>query len=190
MARFTDERVQAIVAGRRSVGRVAFPGQTDVEVGVRLLTERDIDLARFEAQMYLERQAKKLRLDMVDLVRTDPESLDREHQRQVILAAFVDPDSPAERPRSFFDDIEQVRSLDSVLTQRLWELYVEWQDTVNPRYSLTEEEVTALLDALKDEPVAKVLLGTFERETLQSLVRFLGSQLSTALNGSASTLPG
>lgn len=181
--RFGDTEVQGIIQGRRVIGRSAFPGSQDIEVGVQLLSERQIDLARFEAQMYLERQAKKVQLSLLTFVQIDPESLDREHQRQVILNAFVDANSdaalPPEKRPLFFDNIDQVRSLDSVLTQQLWEIYVDWQDVVNPRLTMTEEEVGELVASLKDEPMAKLILAPIERDTLQSLVRSLAAQLRT-----------
>ncbi|GAF72263.1 unnamed protein product [marine sediment metagenome] len=177
--RFDDEQVQGILQARRVIGRSAFPGKEGLEIGVRLLSERDIDLSRFEAQMYLERQAKKVQLTLIDFVQVDPESLDREHQRQVIMHAFCDPESPQEKPILFFDNIEQVRSLDSVLCQQLWEIYVDWQDVVNPRLTMTGDEVDELVAALKDEQMAKLILAPLERETLQSLVRSLVAQLQT-----------
>lgn len=177
--RFDDAAIQGILAGRRVIGRAAFPGKHDLTIGVRLLSEREIDLSRFAAQMYLERQAKKVQLSLIDFVRVDPESLDREHQREVLLHAFCDPDSPDEKPIPFFDNIEQVRSLDSVLCQQLWEVYVDWQDTINPRISLSEEEVAALVAALKEEQTASLVLAPFDRETLCSLLRSMASLRST-----------
>lgn len=179
--RFEDPKVQAIIHGRRAIGRSQFPGTSDVEIGVQLLSERQIDLARFEAQMYLEAQAKKVQLPLLTFVQIDPESLDREHQRQVILGAFIDADSepelpPDKRPQ-FFRNIEQVRSLDSVLTQQLWEIYVDWQDVVNPRISMTEEEVGELVTSLKDTQTCKIILAPLERETLTGLVRSLVARL-------------
>jgi len=185
--RFDDAAIQGILQARRAIGRVPFPNAPDTILGVRLLSERDIDLARFEAQMYLEAQAKKVQLKLLEFVRIDPESLDREHQRQVLLRAFVDPDSPVEKPTPFFADIAQVRSMDSVLTQRLWEAYVEWQEIVNPRLTLTAEEQDDLIDALKDEALAANLMVGFERSTLSSLVRSLAARLRTSLNGNSTT---
>lgn len=176
--RFDDARVQAILKGRRIIGRSSFPGDDSVEIGVRLLTESMIDEARFDAQMYLEGKAKRLRMDMIAFVQIDPESLDREHQRQVIYHAIVDPDSSPDKPKLFFENIAQVRSLDSVLTQQLWEIYTDWQDVVNPRLTMSEEEVAALVEGLKDEQIANLILATYERDTLQRLVRFLASQRS------------
>lgn len=181
--RFDDTTVQGILQGRRVIGRVAFPGSDDIEIGVQLISEREIDLARFEAQTYLDRQAKKVQLALLEFVQIDPESLDREHQRQVILRAFVDVDAPANLPPDkrvpFFPNIEAVRTLDSVMTQALWELYVDWQDTINPRVHLTEEEVSELIASLKEEPTANILLAHFERDTLHRLLRILVTRLQT-----------
>lgn len=189
MATFNDTAIQGILQGRRVVGRAQFPGSPDVEVGIRVLSDRQIDLARFEAQLYLEGQCKKVQLTLAAFVAVDPEALDREQQRQVILHAIVDVDSDHKAPTPFFDNIEQVRSLDSVLVQQLWETYTDWQDTVNPRLSLTEEEVSNLLAALKEPQSAKRTLAHFERETLASLVRFLANPQMTSATGNSTTSP-
>ena len=185
--KFDDVAIQGILQGRRVIGRAAFPGQAGVTIGVRLLSDRDIDLARFEAQIYLEAQCKKVQLTLASFVAVDPESLDREHQRQVLLRAFVDPDTPVERPTMFFSDISQVRSLDSVLVTQLWEIYVDHQDTVNPRLRLTEEGVESLVEGLKEPQSATLILAGFDRPTLVSLVRSLASRLSTSTIGNSST---
>jgi len=185
--RFDDAQIQAIILGRRAIGRSAFPGAADAEIGVQLLSERQIDLSRFEAQMYLEGQAKKLQLSLIDFVQVDPESLDREHQRQVIFRSIVEHDSSVEKPSGFFQSIEQVRSLDSVLCQQLWEIYVDWQDVVNPRLALSEEEVTELAANLKDGLAETAILAPLERSTLTALVRILAAQVPTSPTGKSST---
>jgi len=187
VARFDDAAVQGILQGRRVIGKAKFPGDENLEIGIRVLSDRQVDLARFEAQIYLERQCKKVQLTLSEFVNVDPESLDRETQRQVLLHGIVDVDSKAEAPVPFFESIEQVRSLDSVLVQQLWESYVDWQDTVNPRLRLTEEEVAELAAALKEPPNAKQVLAHFERDTLASLVRFLAGQPPTSPTGKSST---
>ena len=187
--RFDDAAIQNILQGRRAIGRVSFPGDKDITIGVRLLSDRDIDMGRFEAQIYIEQYCKKVQLTPIDFINIDPELLERETKRHIIVRAFVDPDSPAERPTPFFSDIEQVRSLDSVLVAQLWDIYIDWQDVVNPRLSYTEEEVTALGEALKDERLATTVLATFDRDTLQSLVRFMASQLSISRSTKSSTSP-
>lgn len=183
--KFDDVVIQGILLGRRVMGRAPFPGQKDAEVGVKLLTDRETDECRFEAQMYLESQCKKLHLTLVDFVNIDPESLDREHQRQVILRSIRDADSDGVNP--FFDNIEQVRGLESALVAQLWEICVDFGESVNPRLKMTQEEVDELAAALKDERSAPIILALHERDTLHSLVRTMASQHVTSQTGRPST---
>lgn len=189
--RFDDTAIQKIIQGRRVVGRTFFPGTRD-EIGVQLLTEREIDQARFAAQDYLEGRSKSYDMDLERFVRIDPESFDREHQRQIIYAAFVDIDDadlPPEKRAKFFPDVHAVRTLDSVLTQQLWEAYLDYQDAINPRINLTAKEVEELAASLKDGPISEAVLAPFERSTLTSLVRTLAKQRSISPTGKSSTSP-
>ena len=172
--RFDDAAVQGMIQARRAIGTAQFPGQPDVKIGIRLVSERDVDLARFHGHLYLDTQCKKVELRLSDYVGIDPESLDRETQRQVILVAILDLDqSTPDNPVPFFSNIEQVRSLDTVCFQQIWEAYADWQDAVNPKLNLTEEKVKELGDILKAEPDAKVVLAHIAPDTLRGLVRFL-----------------
>lgn len=163
-----------------------FPGTEDTEIGLMLVSDRDVDVAKFDAQMYLERQCKRVQLELRDFIVIDPDSLDRETYRQILLKAVVDPGSTYDNPIPFFDNIDQIRSLDSVLVQQLWDAYCDYQDVVNPRLKLTEKGAEELADALKEPLGAKVVLAHFERETLCSLVRILAAPLATSQNGNSS----
>lgn len=176
MARFSDEDVSKILLGPAAVSRVAFPMAQGIEVGLRCLSDNEIDTARVQAHCYLEGICKRADLGLRSFVDIDPESLNREQQRQIIALAFVDADKP-ERP--FFDDAIQVRRLSSVVVARLWELYLDHQDKVNPYFNLSKEQLKELADALKKGLDATDLLAGFGRDTLCSLVRTLASQLPT-----------
>lgn len=176
MARFSDEDVSKILLGPAAVSRVAFPMAQGIEVGLRCLSDNEIDKARVAAHCYLEGICKRADLGLRSFVDIDPESLNREQQRQIIALAFVDADKP---DRPFFDDAIQVRRLSSVVVARLWELYLDHQDKVNPYFSLSKEQMTELADALKKGLDATDLLAGFGRDTLCSLVRTLASQLPT-----------
>lgn len=190
MADFSDERIQGIIQGRRVIGRFPFPGSEGSHmVGVRLLTESEIDIARFNAQFYIKSRCERVGLSLVDFVNIDPESLDREHQRQVLFAAILSLEGDPDNPPRFFKDDAQVRALDSVLVDQLWREYADWQEASNPMLSLKKEEVDELVEALKKEPTARVLLAHFESGTLRSLVRTLASQLQTSPNGSSPISP-
>ena len=188
MAKFGDEQIQTIVRGRKALGRFPFPGsEGDAMIGVRVLTDNQVDTARYNAQAHIEGRCKRVGLPLVDFINVDPESLDREHMRQVLLFAIVDPESDPQEPEPFFKSDDQVRGLDSVLVQQLWEIYLDWQDAVNPRLKLTEEEVKDLCESLKKEPNAMAILAHIERSTLQSLVRTLAITPKTSPTGKSST---
>lgn len=181
MAKFSDEAVSKILQGRRVVSPVPFPGRpddSDLEVGIRSLSDREIDMCRIEAQVYLQRICKQNDVNIGAFIAIDPDALDREHQRQVLAMACVDVES-GDKQALFFDSAKQVRDLDSVAVARLWEAYQDHQDAVNPRHSLTEAEAKELADALGKEPTATAILAAYERATLCSLVRTLASQLRT-----------
>lgn len=175
MAKFSDEEVAKILQGRRVVSRVPFPGTEDngVEVGIRSLTESEMDTARIEAHDYLRRQCERGRVDFLELHDATPDALDRERMRQILLIACVDP----EDGNPFFVAAKQVRDLDNVTLARLYEAYENHLDAVNPRASLTDDQVRELADILKKEPSASAFLAGFERATLTSLIRTLGNQL-------------
>lgn len=179
MARFSDEGIKTILLGRRAVSRVPFPlapVDSGLEVGIRSLSDREIDQARMDAQGYLEGACKRGDQPMERVVALDRDFLDREHERQIIALSCVDPDDPT---RPFFDHVTQVRELDSVMVRRLWQLYLAHIDTVNPYRTLTDAQVKGLVDALKKEPKSLAILEAFERDTLISLLRTLVSQPPT-----------
>lgn len=176
MARFSDEDVNRILLGPAAISRVAFPMAQGIDVGLRCISDDEIDKARVAAHCYLEGICKRADLGLRSFVDIDPESLNREQQRQIIAIAFVDADQPT---RPFFDDAIQVRRLSSVVVARLWELYLDHQDKVNPYFNLSNEQVKELADALKKEQPGADLLAGFARDTLCSLVRTLASQQST-----------
>lgn len=181
MARFSDEDIRKIIIGDRLVAPAAFPGRESVTVGVRGLSDNEVDEARVAAQGYIEGLCKRADMRFEVFVQVDPESYDREMQRQVIARAFVDIDA---QDRPFFDDAVQVRRLASTTIARLWEIYTGHQDAVNPRRMLSEAQVKELADALGKEPSGTVVLEDLERDTLCSLLRTMASMLQTSPTGS------
>lgn len=176
MATFDDARVQQMLRGTRAVKVVPFPG-AELEVGIRILLDEEIDDARLAAQQYLERRCSKLGLDAQRFIHGDPDALDREFQRQMLQRALVDPESPEDDRRPFFASDSDIRRITSVQVQRLWELYLDWQDAIYPRAALEPEALDELVEALKKEEGQPDVLVHFERDTLVSLVRSLVARL-------------
>lgn len=149
----TDERIAAMLRGRRAVRMVPLPGFGEdselVMVGIRVLTEEEIDAARAEATQYVRSLATKYRLDVREMLSVDAENLDREVQRQLVYRAFVDGSGEGE-PKLFFNGIGRVRQLDSVMQQTLFTMYLDHQNYVNPLRGMDEDDVAGLVEALKN----------------------------------------
>lgn len=168
MASFSDERIAAIVNGRRSVRRIHF-APLACDIGVRPLTDFEIDAARLEASRYVKKNAADLDID--------PEFYDREVRRQMIWRSIVDPDSPAESPAPFFPSDADVRKLDAAMVHLLFAAYLETQEEIVPSSTLTEEEVDALVDALGKGDGPDRLLIAYGPDTLRRCVRSMASRL-------------
>lgn len=184
-----DNRIQAMLRGRRSVRLVPFPGfgadeAGSAEVGVRILTEEEVDEARAEAAQYIGSLAKRYGVDAREFLSLDAETLDREVQRQIVTRAFLQPaaDGDGNRKR-FFPAAQGVRQLDTVLQDALFHLYLDHQNHVNPMHGLTEEDVAEIVEALGKEPEPPALLGLYDVRTLRSLVRILAVRLYSLLTG-------
>lgn len=173
MPTFDDPHVREMLLGRRAVRAYPMPGAPDLKVGIRALPDREIDLARIEAQRY----AKKLGAEL-DL---DPEFLDREIMRQILARACVDPDArQGTEPAAFFATTDDVRALDSVTIAALFRLYQEHQDHVSPLRRLSEKEVAEFVEALKKAPDAGRALSGFEHASLVSLCISMASALRSS----------
>ena len=179
MGTWADIKAAGLLSGRRKIGRFPFPGIEGRECGVRMLSDREVDDARADAATYLDARWKKAGFDVERSVRFDPESLEREHMRQVILRAIVEPDSDPAKPTQLFPSVEVVRDLDSTQIQAFWEIYLDWHDAVDPRTTYTDGEIEELAEALKKEPNEPVLLAHMQPATLRSLLRSMAKRLST-----------
>jgi hypothetical protein len=166
MGGFSDERIASIIAGRKAIRKVAFP-PLSCDIGIRCLTEAEIDGARIEAVRYL----KKLGAD-VDM---DPEIFDREKERQIVWRSIFDADEEKD-PKPFFPADSDVRQIDSVLLRELFTAYLEVQEEISPALSLDEKEVETLIEALGKE--GDQLLTLLAPDTLRSCVRSLVSKVA------------
>ncbi|MEQ8721041.1 MAG: hypothetical protein RID81_07175 [Sandaracinaceae bacterium] len=169
MATFDDERIRAMLRGRRDVRRYPFPGLEGVEVGIRILSDDDLDNARLEAQRY----SRKVKADL----EADPDFIARETERQIVWRSCVDPEDTSAEPRRFFPSDADVRTLDSVTVRTLLDSYMEHQEYVYPWNELDESEVGALVEALGKERTPGVLLAHFAPDTLRRCVRTMARML-------------
>jgi hypothetical protein len=189
---FSDERITAMLLGRRAVRVMPMPGMdegSDVVIGVRILTDEEIDAARCESVQYVNAQAKRYRLDSRDMLSVDGELLDREIERQMVFRAFVDPDKTEGDYKPFFVSPQAVRQVDSVLQRTLFHIYLDHQNYVSPLRALDDEQARELAETLGKGPNATVALGLCDAASLRSLVHTLAVQLGSALQSKSSTSP-
>lgn len=169
MAKWSDESVRAALQGRFAVRRYPFPGspgERGVEVGIKLLTDAELDSVRLQAAEF----AKKNRADLT----IDPEFLDRAIHREVISRAFVDPEHPQE---AFFGSQNDVAELDNLTVRALFELYMLHQQALDPYAFCPPEEVEKLVEALGKSERSVETLSLYDAPTLRSFVLSMASTL-------------
>lgn len=166
MAKFSDESVRTALAGRKVVRVYPLPGVEGVSVGVRMLSDLELDGVRLRAQDYVK--ARKCELVI------DPEFFDRAIQREAIAQAFVDPDKHEE---PFFASPEEVAQLDAQAVRACWELFQRHQISMDPFAHCTREEVDELVELLGKSGDTEALSKLFEPSTLWSFVASMASVL-------------
>jgi hypothetical protein len=166
MGATTFESLKMALHGRMAVRRYPFPGQPDLEVGIKLLTDAESDACRLRAQ----EKTTKLKANVI----LDPEFFDRVIKREVIATAFRQGGADDE---FLFASEEQVRELDQQTVYALYELYAYHQQMVDPYASADEEEVTAIIDQLGKSETAAARLSLFDAQTLRTCVLFMAARL-------------
>lgn len=137
------EALKKRLAAQLEPGDYTFPG-TDVPIKVRLLAEREVDFAKIEAQRF----AKKLNADL----EIDPDFLDREIQRQIVWRSTFEPIAKEGKLVPLFPSDAEVRDLDTVTVESLYQLYIEHQERRSVMRYLTQEQVDKLAAALRSAP--------------------------------------
>lgn len=164
MAKWTDESVRAALGGRFKVHTYPFPGKQEISVGIKLLTDAELDKVRLQAVVYAKGQQADLNFD--------PDFLDRAIHRELISRAFVDPEKPEE---PFFPSQNDVAELDNLTVRSLYELYVTHQQALDPYAFCPPEQIEQLAESLGKSESSVGLLNLYDAPTLRSLL------LSTAL---------
>ena len=192
MTDFSDDRVRDMLRGRRAVKVIPMPGTDEdsgILVGVRILTEEEVDAARLDAVQYVNSLAKRARVDARDMLSVDAELLDREIQRQLVQRSFLNPEKGEGDYKPFFPAPQAVRQLDTTLQQTLFHVYLDHQNYVSPLRGMGEAEVRELAEALGKEPTARARLGLYDAPTLRTLVHILAAQLESSQTSRSSILP-
>jgi hypothetical protein len=185
---FSDERVRAMLRGRREVRVYPLPGAPEdsgFTIGVRVLTGEEIDGARTEAAQYAQNLAKQRALDVHQLQWIDGDPHESEVQRQLVFRACVDAGTGEGKGelKPYFPSVTALRQCDDSFVQMLYQLYLGHQQYVNPYFGLDDEQVKEIVDALKKTPQRRALLGLYDVPTLLSLATFMAAQLATAPTG-------
>lgn len=182
MAKFSDDRVRAILLGSRAPVVYRVPvGDAHIEVAIRVLSDADLDAARIAGQGELREWAKKRGWPDPSIVADiDPGLLARFIERQYLWRACLDPETVGnDEPARFFDSPADLQRLDSTVVTRLGELFLEHQEWANPAIGLSTDEVEELIDALGKSEAPAVFLGAYAPSTVRrfalSLVRRLRS---------------
>lgn len=166
MARWTDDSVRAALQSRFAVLRYPFPGASGIEVGIKLLTDSELDSVRLQAATF----AKGKHADLL----VDPEFFDRAIHRELISRAYVDPDKPGE---PFFGSQNDVAELDNLTVRSLYELYIVHQQSLDPYAFCPPEEVDKLTDALGKSERSAETLSLYDAPTLRSFVLSMALRL-------------
>ena len=170
----TYSDVRKLLKARMQTRTVKLPG-SDLDVGVRLLTEREMDQTRFASFAYLAEEAKRMGVKPAELVEVDPDLLDREKSRQLIMRAFVAPGGGSSQP--FFPSVAAIReTVDAVMVQNLMELYAEHQEVRAAVRKIDDAALESLLPGLASEG-SDVLLSYFDVDTVRRITRALAAKV-------------
>lgn len=175
-------RFRQITQGTRA--RKAFPFQAStssdgepVQVDLRPLTSAE------EVDALAQARAYAVARGLVEPKEGQP-VYDLAVMAFVVLLATLDHDSPADKPAPFFDDVEQVLTLDRDRLSLLYEAQVSWQELCSPRPTkLSPEEYAGLVYALATEEVGDAVspfVARLPRATLVSCARTMARQLLTS----------
>ena len=163
MSGFDDEQFRDMMRGRRAIKPYRFPGSVDMQIGIRVLADGDISLARAEAG----RWCRKHEVDQ----RFDPEFFEQERDRWVVLWSTVDFSTVDEaQPKPFFASIEDVRKLDTMVIDDLCKLYNEHVAWVSPVRDMDNEMLASFIEALKKGPSPEESFSGFAHSTLVRLL--------------------
>lgn len=191
--KFTDERLAAILRGRRAFRVIDFPGappEAGVKIAVRVLTEAELDSCRLQSQVKLRSFCETRKWDPTTVVDIDPGLVSRYSEREIVWSAFYDPETiDKEQPDRFFQTVRDVESLDATSLTRLHEAYNEHQEWAAPLHRMTEEEVQGMIEQLGNAQSAPAELHRCERSTLVRFVISLASRLRSSTSPTSKSSP-
>lgn len=163
MTAHTFDQIADAYRARTFAAREArFPGEA-ATVHVKLLSEREMDLARIDAIAYVKE-------NRVDTVVDRDETLDRETRRQILHEAFVHEHEGRWVP--FISTPSKVRELDALTVDRLFEIYLDHQAAIVDASMPTAEQLDAAINVSLEagEVGQQALAATLDARALRALV--------------------
>src|SRR6185503_3113696 len=125
-----------------------------------------LDGARLRAVDY----CKKRKVDP----RFDPDFLEHAIEREVIALAFVDIENHED---AFFEDADQVATLDKQMVTSLHEVYLMHFQAMDPYWCVSGEEAEELAETLGKSENPEERLSAYDLRTLRAYVISLASML-------------
>ncbi len=187
MPKFSDTRIRAIITRPTEPRIIDYPGHDDVKVAVRCLDDIELDGCRIEAQRRMRDIAKKRGWEPSSFAELDPTLMERFVEREIVLRAFLDPDTiDNDKPEPFFSSEMELARLGSVGVEDLMQAYTEHQEWSNPNLTLDEEQEKELVERLGNEQSAGVYLTGFEPLMLRRLLISLAKRLHDSRSGKSS----
>lgn len=188
MARFTDDRIRAIITQVREPRVVEFPGQPEVKVAVRALADDEYDGCRVEAQRKIWDLSNQRGWDPVKVVDIDPTLMERFVEREVIVRAYFDAETVNQTNLiPFFSSTSELVSCGSVVISDLMKTYTEHQEWVNPTVTLSGDDVKELCQELGKGRAFGLSLAAIEHASLRRLLVSMAKLLSSSASGKSST---
>jgi hypothetical protein len=181
---WSDDRWQAMLKGRRAVRVVPMPGMPEGEdavVGVRILSDDELDDALKQATTFVLHRAKSMGVSAELVMAVDSDVRMRELERCIVAKAFVqpEPDAATGKHAPFFEaGATALRAMDSVLVRQFFEAYSEHQEFVNPS-RFTEADLEALVNDLGKGLGAEAGLLTLSAPSLRTCVLILAARLQS-----------
>lgn len=141
------EQIAVVLAKQFAPKLYPFPypllDGTDTQIAVKLLSDREIDFARIEAQRYCAREK-------IDLS-ADPDFLEREVQRQLVWRCVCEPIPEKESGKyvPLFPSDGDVRDLPSTVVDSLFHLYLEHQDRTGTMRGVGADDVDGFVASVR-----------------------------------------
>jgi hypothetical protein len=173
----TAKEIRKLVRERRAAKATTIPSST-LPCAIRLLSDGEIDEARFASIAWLEAECKRRSIDVVHAMHVDPDLFEREKIRQMLHRAYAQPVvHPDADPVPLYPGVDTVRELDAVLIAELFEGYLDLQEVRTAKRSLDDAGAEALVARLTGDD-ADEILSSLDAGSLRRTVRLLAARLA------------